>query len=358
MFLYLSIIIPIISFFILKYFNKINIINVVIIFISYIIVIIFCSVFFNNYLLKTEEYWGELGIETRYYEEWNEMVTRIETYQCGTSNNPQTCFRTVNELVHHPASYYIHTNIQNEYPITKNKFNELTSRWNNKTFKELNRNSYSIDGDMYFSKWPGDKNSSEPIITKHYYDNLVKISNSVYNFPNVSKQEIKNYDLFDFPKNGDNAILGYNNDNVQKEFKWINGKYGPIKKVRFWVLVFKNQPLQAAYTQEAYWKGGNKNEFIYCIGIDDNENITWSHIISWTDSQELKISARNFIVDMKKLDLMKLAEWTEQNVHLFIKKDFREFNHIEIIYPMNVIIYAWIFIILINGIVCFFIIKH
>lgn len=51
---------------------------------------------------------------------------------------------------------------------------------------------------------------------------------------------------------------------------------------------------------------------------------------------------------MKTLDLIKLANWTEQNVDSFVKKDFREFEHLSIDYPIDFVIKAWLFIILNN----------
>jgi hypothetical protein len=96
------------------------------------------------------------------------------------------------------------------------------------------------------------------------------------------------------------------------------------------ILVFKDQPLEAGFFQEAYWKGGNKNEFIVCIGTK-GDDITWTKVISWTNEEELKIRTAREIKEMKKLDLMKIVEYIGFNVpERFIRKEFKDFNYLAV----------------------------
>ena len=316
------------------------------------IVIVGCQYAVERFTISDTEYWGNLGTQVRYYEDWNEEVEYVETYQCGTSKNPKTCTRIRTRIDYHPEYWELRTDGGQCLNITGHRYAELVSRWHMQPkFKDLHRDYHSNDGDMYYANWDKQKNTAEPVITIHTYPNRTQVSSSVYNYPDVLPDDIKAYGLFDYPNvNGyqDNAILGYSDPNATKEFLWLNGYWGPKKKVRLWVLVYHNQPLQAAKLQEAYWGGANKNELVYCIGINDENAVQWAHVISWTDVQDLKIEARDFIAKMDKIDLMALAKWTDVNINRFIKKDFREFEHLEVEPPLYMVIIAYIIILIIN----------
>jgi len=150
----------------------------------------------------------------------------------------------------------------------------------------------------------------------------------VFNYPEVIEDDVEFYGLFEYPRlkgHSSPVILGYNAPEADKRLQYLNGYLGPKKLVRIWVLVFQGKTLQAAKMQEALWKGGNKNEFIYCVGIDKAGLVQWGHVISWTKQAALKIEARNLIAGMGKFDPMKLVSFTETEVSKrFVKRDFTE----------------------------------
>jgi hypothetical protein len=224
--------------------------------------------------------------------------------------------------------------------ISYAKYKELAKRWGGKeTFIDMHRDYNSQDGDRYTIDWPKDPLVAEAIVTEHSYKNKVAASSDVFNFPEVSKEDFEHYGLYDYPMLAGYeqiTILDHNKTHVNKPYsrywRYINGKLGPIKEVRIWVLIFRNQPLQAGHLQEGYWKGGNKNEFIICIGVDDDENVKWSHIISWTEAQTIKVETRDYVANMGKLDLMALAKWSEKEVLTKFKRPPYEenFSYLEI----------------------------
>lgn len=107
------------------------------------------------------------------------------------------------------------------------------------------------------------------------------------------------------------------------------------------------------------YAGGNKNEFIYCIGVDSYNKINWCHIISWSQVEILKIEAKNFVNNMKHLDLIKLGEYTQTAISTkFIKRDFRKFDYLSVNISTKYMIVALILIAMLNGIVCIYIIMN
>lgn len=146
-------------------------------------------------------------------------------------------------------------------------------------------------------------------------------------------------------------------------WRYLNADLGPKKKLRMWVLIFKNQPQTAASMQEALWKGSNKNEFIFCIGVDNNLNITWGKIITWSESQELKINARNFIgTKMKVLSedsLMELGKWSMDNLGTkFVKVDWDQFDYLTVQPTMGAIITSYIITLIVCIGVCWWVVKN
>ena len=72
-------------------------------------------------------------------------------------------------------------------------------------FVELNRDidyTYSCgkDGDMYSIKWDGDPMSTESTTTDHWYENRVQAAHSSFDFIKVTEEDVKNYDLYNYPK--------------------------------------------------------------------------------------------------------------------------------------------------------------
>lgn len=335
--------------------------EVAVLFASCLLTIFICRYAVEKFAISDIEYWGNLGQRAVYYEDWNELVIRTETYSCGTSKNPKTCTRTVTDIDYHPEYYELHTDGGQRIRISRAKYKQLVKLWGKPTFKDLHRNYHTDDGDMYYIDWDGEKSTAEPVITVHRYPNRTQVSSSVYKYEKVSEDDIATYKLYDYPElygYQDNAILGFHDINATKEFLFLNGYWGPKKKVRLWVLVFRNQPLRAGKLQEAYWGGANKNEFVYAIGIDNENKIKWSHVFSWTDVHDLKIEARDFIKNMDTLNLVSLAEWTHINIPRFIKKDFREFDHLKVEPPLWAIIVAYTIILVINILVAIWVVKN
>ena len=199
----------------------------------------------------------------------------------------------------------------------------------------MRRSYHTNDGDRYTTNWDRNPATAEPVVSIHHYENRVQCASDVYNFPEVSEEDVKFYGLFSYPKLRDYSspvILGYNAPEADKKLRYLNGFLGPKKRIRLWVLVYKGKTLQSAKMQEDFWKGGNKNEFIFCVGLDKTgKEVKRGHIISWTEKYDLKIEARDLLNNMGKFDPMKIVEFTSTEVaKKFKKKSFEEFNYLKV----------------------------
>ncbi|MFW9871599.1 MAG: hypothetical protein ACFFG0_00700 [Candidatus Thorarchaeota archaeon] len=329
-----------------------------------LIVIAICITTVGYLQTKDTEWWGNLGMKAIHDEPYDYMSICTRTVSCGKDCTTLESYPCVESVSRH---CWLRKDNGKNMHISYAKYKELVNRWGGKEkFIDMHRDYYSYDGDRYVINWNLNPLTSESIVTEHSYENKVAASSDVFNFPEVSKEDKEHYGLYDYPiLSGYEqvTILDHEKNHVNKSYskywRFLNGKLGPSKQVRLWVLIFRNQPLQAGHLQEAYWKGGNKNEFVYCIGVDKNENIKWGHIISWTESQVLKIEARDFVSNMGKLDLQVLAEWTDKEISSkFIRKPFKDFNYLQVKPSGLSIVLSYIVILIVNIGMALWIVKN
>lgn len=286
------------------------------------------------------EYWGGYVTNSEYYEDWDERVScrhpkyRTRTDSKGNSYTEQDGYQHSYDVDYHPPHWVINTTI-GKFSIPESRFNNLTQRFGNRKFVDLHRSYHSNDGDKYVTTWLNEPEKLVPVTDSRSYENRIQASNSVFKFKEVNPKDLN---LFEYPKINDDqhqrSILGTGGaTHIQAENRldYFNATLGAAKQVRMFILVFKNQPLQAAIDQESYWKGGNKNEFITCVGVNDSQEVQWAHIFSWSEVEDLKIEARDIIINQKKLDLVEYVNWLAPEVQSrFIRKKFKDFDYLTI----------------------------
>jgi hypothetical protein len=204
--------------------------------------------------------------------------------------------------------------------------------WNNRSFEDKHRHYHSIDGDAYNTVKDTIFDHIVPRTATHNYENRVKCSKSVFNFAEVDSGDIVDYKLFNYPPAVEfnyNPILGFYDPKASLKLQRYNAQIGSWKQVHMLILVFKDLPVKAAIMQEGYWKGGNKNEFILCMGIKDT-SIAWAKVISWTEVDELKVRVEKEVQGMP-LNMTKIVDYMAGQVKLqFQRKHFREFSYISV----------------------------
>jgi hypothetical protein len=301
--------------------------------------------------LKDVEYNGYIIQEARYYESWTSWVSQTCTRSvpCGTDSKGNTTYCTevydCSYCDENSAYWVAIDNGGNEFQISEVKYNQLMKKWGvSPKFHELNRTihnwgSCGDDGDMYNITWNGSMYTSEASTLKHSFDNIVKISHSAFNYPDISEKEARKIGLYDYPKFYDTykqqAILGLDSFKIQEKeriqtlFEYLNGNLGPKNKVRVFTLLFKNKPIDIAFRQEAYWDGGNQNEFVVCIGLNDTLGIDWVKPFTWCDNKRISVDTREDIMELNSFKASSIYHIYEENIPKYFKyKSFKDFNYL------------------------------
>lgn len=228
-------------------------------------------------------------------------------------------------------------------------------RWGNRSFVELHRNYHSIDGNEYVARWNNDEATLEPIATKHTYENRVQASDSIFRFhPDPRDKAI--YGLYDYPSISgwrQPALLGYRGPNAaeaDRQLNILNARLGHAQQVKVFVLIFYDKPLQAGASQQAYWDGANKNEFVVAVGVDRSNAVQWVYPFSWTEREDLKVATRSYLMDQQKLDVVAFAKWLRPAIlGQWRRKHFRDFAYLRVETPTWCIILTYILSILVTA---------
>lgn len=314
----------------------------------------------EHYRVTSEEYWGSLVKYVEYYEDWDEWITETCTRSCCCDSKGQNCGTETYDCSHseyHPPIWVITTTLGEQIRITQEEYWKLQEKFGNNNFENLNRDFYTKNGNKYYSAWNGKPETSVAVTSIHTYENRVKASeHSSFHFESVWNSEIKLYDLKEYPEiqsgYSQPCILGDSSPDAKQaesKFAFINGSLGPKKQVKVFVLVFQNQPVSAAYYQERYWQGGNKNEFIICVGIEKERKVKWSKVISWTKSENLKTQVKDFIQSQDVLNLSSIADYIYSRIEKdFVRRQFKEFSYLTVEPSLGVLISVFVLTIGVN----------
>lgn len=284
-----------------------------------------------------KEYLSDLVSKITYYEDWDEtvMVTHTRTVSCGNGKTRTETY-VVPERRYHPKRYVYETVTGETNDVSEDEYKLICYKLNMPAvFKDMHRSYRSKDGDAYVTSWNRTRENSYPVTWTHLYQNKVKASSySIFKYGNMSEEEIKENKLFDYPeiKNNDqNPILGFNaTDTDIDAVRYLNGYRGPKNQIHVFILCFNNPSLEVAEMQKAYWQGGNKNEFVVCLGVKNN-TVIWCNPFSWSDEPMLEVKTRDYFIKHPDINFKDYAEWLDTQIDKnWHRKEFNDFNYLSI----------------------------
>ena len=123
---------------------------------------------------------------------------------------------------------------------------------------------------------------------------------------------------------------------------------GRIKQIRFFlILLGPGTSVSDGLRQEAFWKGGNKNELNVVLGVSKEGKPEWAHVFSWTPVESLKVDIREAVFETKSL-----AELTTKIVSLaeekWVRKSFSEFSYLTVNPPKHAIYFTFFLAVVVN----------
>ena len=291
------------------------------------------------------EYHGSYVTKVIYYQAWDEEVSCRHSYDCNCTTNKDgskscsTCYYHAYDVDFHPEHWTKVTNTGAEYGISREHFLELQKQFSTQPyFVEMHRDYHSIDGDAYYTDWNKKPETSDIVTTEHNYKNKVQASKSIFKFDVIDEKTKKLWGLYDYPKLSglyQSMVLGRGVDYAtDKKLQYLNGYYGVNKQFRMYILFFKDQSIEAAFKQRSYWEGGNKNEFVVCIGTNKLGKYQWCKCFSWMDKPDLEVRVQDWFnteINSRNIDLNKFADWMPKQIEQhWQRKRFRDFEYLNV----------------------------
>lgn len=300
---------------------------------------------------RATEFYGGMVTSAEYIEPWNEWITKTCT-QCVARDTAGRCTQEVeydcSYCDEHAEDYNYETTIGSGFANANEVWNVASVQFG-QSFVDLGRNSQCANprnGNKWEAQWNGDSATMLPYFASHSYENRVQAAPTLFSFKEIDPAKVR---VFNYPKNAgidQSSILTdtklVNQAKANDLLNYYNGKYGASKQVHAYLIVFKNREPEAGRDQEAYWKGAGKNELVTTVGVDNDGNITWAYVFSWSKDKMSSIVIRDSLMRMKKLDAYQAVELIgQEGVKKFSRRQFSEFSYITV-QPSNtatVIIY-------------------
>lgn len=311
---------------------------------SSLVFTLFLKMCFVRYNCTDVEFLGGYVTKITHYDDWDEWIHRTCTRQipCGRDKNGNTIYRTesydCSYREYHPERWAYTDNYGIErYLMNKREFDYMMKRlgYPKMVFRDMKRRYYRKDGDAQDYFWNKSEKTLVDLTFPRTYQNKILSSSSIFKFEDISKEDADSLGLFDYPE-----IRGYSQSPIMGikpgpwtngRARWINAIYGPKKQFRLYVLVFNDKPLWIGEKQRSYWQGGNKNEFVVCLGYDTKTHkVTWCYPFSWCDEPKLEVATRRWFNDAKKLDIGGYTIWLEKHFDLWKRKEFKDFSYINV----------------------------
>ncbi len=200
----------------------------------------------------------------------------------------------------------------------------------------------------------------QPASREHSYDNYVQaVPSSIYHVtaPNDASLPIvpKYPRVHDYHHVHRVLSVGVNVPDIRiwnEQISMALRKLGPQKQVNIIVVIANTEDPKYRYKVEAAWDGGNKNDAIVLIGVNETLDVSWVDVITFTKNTGNELFQKtmiNTITEAKTMDGMIISKIITNTVEeLFDRPQMADLEYLKdaIEPPLWVVIIAIIFSVL------------
>ena len=269
-------------------------------------------------LVHSEYLNGEVK-SLEYYEAWTEEY-EVCTTTCDDDDDCTTTCR--DETTRHSPYWVLNHTIGSGYSISKMNFEDAKSKYGAKEYNLSHHGQISVgDG----NKWVVFPTDVVPVTISHSYMNYIKAAKLNVLNEQINEEDIVSYKssgyLLPYPTRSKMKFGNYtinrvldatqkiNIGKMKKQLDLYSAEIGRPKQVNP-IIYITNQDSSFPHYLNAYWEGGNKNDAILILGIDDNKTITWSDTIALTEDMDYFSRCRNdfegMSLDSENLEIARL----------------------------------------------------
>lgn len=306
--------------------------------------------FFFQMHTSATEYLGSTVSGIYHEDGWTELVERTET-KTDSKGNSYTVKRIDEKW--HREKYYFLTSLGSRFDCGSDFYRLVERTWKLAPVRVSWRGEHIKHGIRYgteneFSQLDYSQQENPdywvPITESNSYCNKIRRSNSIFKFERIDRRQARELGLYDYPFITDfdaPCILSYQcgygivDDDVEKLFRKFNARIASQWEMRLYILLFPAEKgIAISEQQRAYWQGGNKNEFVVCVGIDAAGRVEWARTFSWADEQEIETQTSQRLMLNRNLDWQGFYDWLKWHLRDWRRKEFKDFDYINVNLPL------------------------
>lgn len=154
-------------------------------------------------------------------------------------------------------------------------------------------------------------------LVEKYKDVLPKYPNEVYNYYSLDRIVTV-------------GVILDNKAKWNKELSIVNSKVGAEKECNAIIVIVKNQPREYMYALEQHWVGGNKNDAILIISVNNEGTIIWVDSISLVQESIFKIKLRDRVEAFKTIKYMDkiIEDFYKTIMESYNRKEMKDFKYL------------------------------
>lgn len=181
--------------------------------------------------------------------------------------------------------------------------------------KVLNPTAHTHFYKNYIKAAPGSLFRKQGLVEK-YKDKLPVYPNKIYNYYSLDRI----------------VTVGFTLDNRakwNKELSIVNSKVG-AKECNAIIVIVKNQPREYMYALEQHWVGGNKNDAILIISVNDGGSILWADTIALVQESIFKMELRDRVEALKTIKNMDkiIEDFHKTIMGSYNRKEMKDFKYL------------------------------
>ena len=125
------------------------------------------------------------------------------------------------------------------------------------------------------------------------------------------------------------------------------------------LIIDKDEDIEISELQRSYWKGGNKNELVVCLGIDSTK-VKWCNAFSWCDVPTIDVKTETYFTQNDTLDLKAYSDLLRESLDNgeWVRKKFEDFSYLKPELSLTQQIWILVISILLNIGFAIFVIKN
>lgn len=288
-----------------------------------------------SFLISIMFYWAGYATKTSDYEVWNGEVRgkeRVEvscshSYSCNCrescsgSGQNRSCSTICDTCYEHSQDY--------DWRV-------------NTTINDFNIDRIDRQGKNEPPRWTKVR-VGDPIAVIHRFTNYVKaVDSSLFNFDNNVNTNLDKYvppypiNVYDYHYLDRVLLVNLSKNEVKDLDRWnfrlaiALRKLGTQKQANVIVMIAKLPDPNFEYSVKKLWLGGKKNDIIIILGTPNYPEIEWVRIVSWTEREDFKVSLRDDLLDIKRIEMTAILNSIEEHINkMFVRKRMRDFEYLK-----------------------------